>query len=113
MPDSSKYKWVEQRLPPDFPAANARCFEGTNPRTGRELTVLVSQDAGRWHLSISSPSTNPSWEDITEARYRFLSAEAFMVMCLPPKEFYVNVHQHCFHLWETQDIHLVNLNKGG
>lgn len=63
-------------------------------------SVMISKDAGRWHLSISHPSRLPIWTEIREARYRFIPNEVYMAMILPPKEDYVNVHPHCMHLFE-------------
>lgn len=74
---------------------------------GREPT----QDRSRmvWHLSISHrtneatphPGRYPSWDEITEARYRFVPDDVTMAMLLPPRAEYVNVHATTFHLWEV------------
>ena len=66
-----------------------------------ECTVIVSRDGGYWHLSISHPSRDPSWDEIREARYALLPDDVTMALLLPPREEYVNVHSHCFHLWEV------------
>jgi hypothetical protein len=69
------------------------------------LTVLRSKEAG-WHLSISfkegegGTKRYPTWDEITAARYEFLPDNLNMVMHLPPKEEYVNLHETTFHLWE-------------
>lgn len=80
------------------------------PRVYRDgqLTILVSQDeddAGlvRWHLSISHPKRYPVWHEIRTARYKYLPADVFVAMLLPPLEEYVNLHENCFHLWEVRD----------
>lgn len=70
----------------------------------RRLTVLVTKDAGRWHLSIAHPSRYPTWDEIKEARYRFVPDEVYMMMPLPPSKVYLNVHQNCFHLWEALEL---------
>ena len=54
----------------------------------------------RWHMSISHPRRYPSWDEIAHARYAVVPDEANMMMSLPSREDYVNVHQHCFHLFE-------------
>jgi hypothetical protein len=69
------------------------------------LTLLRSKEAG-WHLSISFKEKQghakryPTWDEITAARYGFLPDTVHMVMHLPPKEEYVNLHETTFHLWE-------------
>ena len=67
-----------------------------------DLRVVVSIDAGYWHMSISHPSRYPTWDEIKEARYKYTPNEVTMAMLLPPKEEYVNVHPNCFHLWEVK-----------
>jgi hypothetical protein len=68
-----------------------------------ECSILVSKDAERWHLSISHPRRYPTWDEILKARTELIPDSAYMVMCLPPKEHYVNLHHNCFHFWETTD----------
>jgi hypothetical protein len=68
-----------------------------------QCSVIVGQEKGRWHLSIAHPRRLPTWDEVREARYRFTPKEATMVMVLPRPEQYVNIHQYCFHLWETID----------
>ncbi|KKL90603.1 hypothetical protein LCGC14_1903060 [marine sediment metagenome] len=65
-----------------------------------ECSVIVSKDAGKWHLSIAHPSRYPTLDEIRDARYKFLSNDLHVAMIYPPKEEYVNVHNNCFHLWE-------------
>lgn len=76
------------------------------------LVVLVAKEqhmpGGRvgWHLSIShrtkdGPGRYPTWDEIVEARYRFMPGGINVAMMLPPREQYVNLHETCFHLWEV------------
>lgn len=58
------------------------------------LTVLVGREPGRY----------PEWDEIVEARYRFIPDEARIAMLLPPRAEWVNVHPTTFHLWEIQDV---------
>jgi len=64
--------------------------------------ILVSQDQGLWHLSISTPDAQPSYKEIKEARYRFLPDNITMAQIFPPKDEFVNVHPFCHHLWEIK-----------
>jgi hypothetical protein len=78
------------------------------------LTVLVGREpehvgGPKWHLSIShrtneakpQPGRYPTWDEIKDARYRFVPDGLTMAMLLPPKAEFVNVHETCFHLWES------------
>lgn len=76
---------------------------------GREMTDLANGDRlPLWHLSIShrtnddtpEPGRYPTWDEIREARERFVPDEVTVAMLLPPKAEYVNVHATTFHLWE-------------
>lgn len=69
------------------------------------LQVIVSRDliggSRKWHLSISHPHRHPIWDEIKEARYQLLPDAITMGILLPPKGEYVNIHEHCFHLFEV------------
>jgi hypothetical protein len=64
--------------------------------------ILVSQDNGLWHLSISTPSASPSYEEIKAARYKYIPNDVTMAQIFPPKEEFVNIHPFCHHLWEIK-----------
>ena len=70
------------------------------------LSVFVAREDGMWHLSIShrlndlTPGRYPTWDEIAEARYRFIPDQVTMAMLLPPREEYVNIHPTTFHLWQ-------------
>ena len=70
-------------------------------------TVLVCDEetpeykmTKRLHLSISHPLRYPEWNVIADARYSLLRDGTQMVMYLPPRSEYVNIHRNCFHLYE-------------
>ena len=68
-------------------------------RMGR-CTVLLSRQRIGWHLSISRPDKLPTWEEVRDARYALIPDEAVMVMLLPPRVEYVNLHPNTFQLYE-------------
>lgn len=68
-----------------------------------QCTVFAGIENGKWHLSISHPNRYPQWDEIKEARYRFVPDRAMMVMILPPRSEYVNIHPNCFHLHEIDE----------
>lgn len=61
---------------------------------------LYSSGAVRWHMSISTRTRYPEWDEIRDARYALIPDDITMGMLLPPKSEYVNLHQNCFHLHE-------------
>ncbi|MED4904101.1 hypothetical protein [Parageobacillus thermoglucosidasius] len=90
MPKQKNKVWIE--IPSPFPGARAFA-KG-------KLRLMVDRPFGKWHMSISHPTRNPTWEEIRDARYEFIPNEVTMAMILPPKEEYVNIHEYCFHLHE-------------
>ena len=71
------------------------------------LQVLVSEDnTPKWgwlkHVSISRPTRYPDWDEILEVKEQ-LFGDVDVMMVMPKKEDYVNVHPYCFHLWQTPE----------
>jgi hypothetical protein len=93
------------RLSPDTRAYQREAGDG-------HLSVFVGPegDAG-WHLSISHRKSTaehpagryPRWDEIAEARERFVPDQVTMGMVLPPSGQYVAVHPTTFHLWQLPD----------
>ena len=79
------------------PLAGAKAY-----RVG-DCTVMVGQENGLWHLSISNPDHYPEWDTIKFVRYSFCPEDITMAMLLPPKSEYVNLHSNCFHLWQLRE----------
>jgi hypothetical protein len=75
------------------------------------LATWPAWDGPRWHLSIShrtseehpQPGRYPDWDEIADARYRFLPGDIHVAMLMPPRSEYVNIHATCFHLWQCTD----------
>ena len=76
-----------------------------------KCTVIVTRDDGRWHLSIAHPWRFPSWTEIGAAQERYIPPSVFMCMPRPPKEYWLNLHPNCFHLWEIRDELLLEIWK--
>jgi hypothetical protein len=102
---------IEQPLPDHVAVAFA--LQGLETRS-RYFTmgpcgILVDQEPIegelRWHLTISTPSRHPSWDEIKTARYRLVPDDVCMAMLLPPSRWYVNVpaRDHVMQLWEIRD----------
>jgi hypothetical protein len=69
------------------------------------LQVMVSEELGLMHLSVSHPRRYPTWDEIRDLRYQFLPNDRTFAILFPPKEQYVNVHENCFHLHEVPQMH--------
>lgn len=75
-----------------------------------QCVVVLSRDAGLWHISISRKDRLPSYDELKTIRYQFLPEVEYMVQVFPPKENFVNMHQFCLHLWEPKNFVYSELN---
>jgi len=64
-------------------------------------SVIASLDGGALHLSIAHSQRYPTWDEILAVRAWAFPEETEVVMVLARKSEYVNVHNNCFHLWES------------
>ena len=72
--------------------------------------VIITKDAGLWHMSISRKDRLPNYDELKTARYQFFEDVPYMVQIFPPKEHFVNIHQFTLHLWEPKDFVYSELN---
>lgn len=65
-----------------------------------KLSIILSRHpvTTAYHLSISRTDRYPNWDEIAYVRYELVPDEAMMVMALPSKRDYINLHNFCFHL---------------
>lgn len=73
------------------------------------LRVLVDceekEDGHRWlHVSFSRKDWTPNHADTVKVKEAFIG-DRYAYVVYPPREEYVNIHQHCLHLWSkwTED----------
>jgi len=91
------------------PATLARVLPGLEPGTRvyrmGKAAIFVSPPCREndyyWHLSISRPDHYPSWDEVAKARYELLPLDREFAMILPRPEEYINIHQYCFQVHDT------------
>ena len=71
-------------------------------RMGR-CNVIVTRDAGRWHMSVSTHSASPSYKELKAAKEQFLPPDLTYGQLFVPEEQHVNLHQFTHHLWEIEE----------
>lgn len=60
----------------------------------------VKYDPPAWeHVSVSSKFGCPTWEEMCWVKDQFWEPEECVIQFHPPHSQYVNVHNHCLHLW--------------
>ncbi|WP_323985914.1 DUF7694 domain-containing protein [Microbacterium plantarum] len=75
-----------------------------------QLRALRSTDAGRLHVSVSHSSRLPSWDELADARYRFMPDRMTVGQLLPPRAEWVDHHPRTLHLWELPEASDVDEN---
>lgn len=82
-----------------YVGANAQVYRGD-----RGMLVLVSEDAtphgALLHVSVSYADRNPTWAELVDVKEQFFG-DIDVMMVLPKRADYVNIHHHTFHLWQT------------
>ena len=76
-------------------AGNNGAFLLYNP----DLFVIASDGGGWEHVSVSTVSRTPTWEEMCLVKDLFWGEEDCVVQFHPPKDVYVNNHPYCLHLW--------------
>jgi hypothetical protein len=67
--------------------------------SGKQLNFMFSVQGGWEHLSVSMPSRTPTWDQMCTMKDVFWEDEEECIEYHPPKSQYVNVHEHCLHIW--------------
>ena len=60
----------------------------------------------RWHISVSGPGRCPTWDELVKAAHELRPGVPFC-MGVPPETWWLNVHPHVLHMWETNDPGLI------
>ena len=101
-----------ETLPRLVRLADGRKLRAASPMSGGlgylgedGLTVVASYDATPHglllHVSTSYRDRMPSWADLALIRAAFFPADKDVIQVLPKQGEYVNIHQHCLHLFEA------------
>ena len=67
---------------------------------GQEYRIVCS-DGGDWeHVSVSGKCITPDWEAMCVIKELFWEDDEVVMQLHPAKKDWVNVHNHCLHLWK-------------
>lgn len=91
--------------------------DGAAYRSEDGLVVIMSraveQDGREWtHLSFSRRSRMPSYRDMVLVKSVFIGPDKDAIMVLPRKSRHVNIHEHCLHLFTTEEMPLPDFTHG-
>lgn len=70
-----------------------------SPVFTEKFTVVASDECGWEHVSVSLQDRTPSWDEMCYIKDLFWGEDDCVVQYHPPKSEYVNMHEHCLHLW--------------
>jgi hypothetical protein len=78
--------------------------------TNGKLDAFVSRDPirpddPRWHISVRGPDRVPTWDELVGAAHSLRPGVVFCVP-MPPRSWWINVHEDVLHLWEIRDANL-------
>ena len=71
------------------------------PKT--ELRIIASDGLGWEHVSVSTATRCPTWDEMCLVKDLFWSEDEAVMQLHPPKTEYVNNHAFCLHLWRPMD----------
>ena len=73
------------------------------PAHAVELAIIACDGGGWDHVSVSTASRGPTWEEMSYVKDLFFGPEEVVMQLHPAQAHYVNVHATCLHLWRPQD----------
>lgn len=75
-----------------------------SPRSN--LAVIVSDQEGWDHVSVSLKSRTPTWQEMSFIKDMFFKDEECVLQYHPAKSDYINIHNNVLHLWRQQGVEI-------
>lgn len=86
----------------DISCGNNGAFRIYCPLTKKVLFVIVSDGEGWDHVSVSMKNRTPAWIEMCFIKDIFWSKDEVVIQYHPREVDYINVHEHCLHMWRSQ-----------
>jgi hypothetical protein len=91
-----------------------KCYahpKGLTALVGHEPMGEYETDDKRWHISLryGDPGIDgrvPTWDELASAAHELRPGVVFCIG-VPPRSWWINVHEHVLHLWELRDENLI------
>ena len=74
-------------------------YKGKNVEFDYPLNFIFSVADGWEHLSVSTPTRCPTWEEMQFMKEVFWKDNEVCYQLHPAKENYINNHPYCLHIW--------------
>ena len=78
----------------------------TDPVSRKVYYVIFTSSLGWEHASVSQRNKTPEWEIMCRVKDVFWSGEECCIEYHPKEEDYINMHEHCLHIWKPIGIEL-------
>lgn len=75
-------------------------YKNGKPKFENELFFIFSTGCSFEHLSVSTLSRCPTWEEMCYMKDVFWNDDEVCMQLHPKKEEYVNNHDYCLHIWK-------------
>lgn len=99
--DPSTEKWRFNHPTLGFGDGNDGCFMIS--RHGQRPLAVISSDGDGWdHVSVSTQTGVPTWDEMNYVKDLFFGPEDVVMQLHPAKSQYKNCHPFCLHLWRPQ-----------
>lgn len=76
------------------------------PCRGVMLTVIASDGEGWDHVSVSTRTRCPTYDEMEFIRGLFFRDDETVMQLHVPRSDHVNCHPYCLHLWRPQDAEI-------
>lgn len=98
----NKYRIVKGKLASD----DSFEFNGMFliPFGRKVLAVMVSDESGWDHVSVSCKDRTPTWKEMCFVKDQFFDEDEVAIQYHPAKENYVNIHNFVLHIWKPHNI---------
>ena len=73
------------------------------------MLAIISLENDLWHMSLSRRDRDPTYYEIKKARYDLLPNSITVAQIFPPEDEFVNVHEHCFHLFQLKPEEIASI----
>lgn len=97
--DRHRLRDVETRLWGEIDQTVGGAFMFASPFFIVNLRVIASNGDGWDHVSVSTVSRCPTWEEMDFIKRRFFEDDEAAMQLHVPAADHINVHDFCLHLW--------------
>jgi hypothetical protein len=66
---------------------------------GAKLTIIASVGEGWEHVSVSTPTRCPTWDEMEYVKRMFFEAHETVMQLHVPSADHISLHHFCLHLW--------------